>query len=230
MLSNNPLQMYIMNLYTLKDGCLMLNVKEKALFSGFLIAILMSFTGFTGKCEKISDKVLRLHVIANSDSYEDQQLKLKVRDRVLKSCEESFSLSKDLNQAILVAKNNISVMAKAAEDEIKKNGYDYKVDVQIVKMHFNTRHYNEVTLPAGKYNAVRITIGEAKGKNWWCVMFPPMCLPAAQEQKELEDVLNHDEMDVVKGGEKYEIKFKAVEIFDGIREWFESIFKILGLT
>lgn len=208
----------------------MLNIKERAILSGFLVAILMSFTGFAGKCEKISEKVLRLHVIANSNSEEDQALKLKVRDKVLKICEESFKKSEDLSQALDVANKNIYIILKAAQDEIKENGYYYNVNAEIVNMHFNTRHYSEVTLPAGNYNAVRITIGEAKGKNWWCVMFPPMCLPAAQEQKELEDVLNPEEMNIVNGGEKYEFKFKLVEILEEIREWIKCILKIFNLS
>ncbi len=207
----------------------MLSIKEKALLSGFLVSILISFAGFSGKCDRISDKVLRFHVIANSDKEEDQTLKLKVRDRVLNSCKTVFESAQNLEDAKKNAQLNIPLIAREAEDEIKNNGYNYKVDVKLVKMHFNTRYYNTVTLPAGQYFAVRVTIGSGNGRNWWCVMFPPMCLPAAQEQTELEDVLNHDEMDIVTGAQTYEFKFKAIEIFEDVRTWFKSIFSIIGI-
>lgn len=198
----------------------MFNIKEKAMISGFLVSILISFTGFSGKCQKISEKVLRLHVLANSDSEEDQNLKLKVRDRVIRSCGDRLSSSRNLEEAIQVANVNVPFIVEEAKKEIFSNGYNYDVKTEIVRMHFNTRNYGEVVLPAGKYYAVRVTIGRGKGKNWWCVMFPPMCLPAAQEKKGLGDVLNPDEVDVVQGGRKYEVKFKLVEIFEGVREWF----------
>ena len=91
-------------------------------------------------------------------------------------------------------------------------------------MYFNNRRYENVTIPAGKYDALRITIGKAEGKNWWCVMFPPMCLPAASEKNELEEVLNPDEMDLVEGEGKYKIKFKVVELVSGLKERYENIF------
>lgn len=202
----------------------MLNTKEKALLSGFFISILISFSGFCGKCEDISQKVLRLHIIANSDSIEDQDLKIKVRDSVLKNCSSIFDSKKDLSKAVKSAKENLDIILKTAKEEIKTNGYSYTVKAEVTKMYFNTRHYNEVTLPAGVYEAVRITIGEGRGKNWWCVMFPPMCLPAAEEKKELQDVLNPEELRIVEGGEKYEFKFKILEIFEEIRSWFSFMF------
>lgn len=206
----------------------MFNIKEKAILSGLLVSVLISFTGFSGRCQKISEKVLRLHVLANSDSQDDQDLKLKVRDKILKSCGEYFGSSKNLEEAMEIAKINIPLVLEEAKNEILSNGYNYDVKAEIVRMNFNTRNYGQVVLPAGRYYAVRVTIGEGKGRNWWCVMFPPMCLPAAQEKKELEDVLNPDEVDIVEGGQKYEIKFKLVEIFEGIREWFSWIFSIMS--
>ena len=202
----------------------MLNSKEKAVLSGFCIAIIVSFSGFFGKCEDISEKVLRFHIMANSDSLEDQNLKIHVRDRVLKDCEKTFRTPKNLDGAVTEAENSLDIILKSAEDEIIKRGYDYKVRVELTDMYFNTRHYNEITLPAGKYKAVRIILGKGEGKNWWCVMFPPMCLPAAQEKKELEDVLNPEELNLVESGEKYEIKFKILEIIWTIREWICSSF------
>lgn len=206
----------------------MLNNKGKALLSGFLSAVLISFSGFSGKCENISEKVLRLHIIANSDTKEDQDLKINVRDRVLKDCEKIFNSKKNLEEAVETAEENLDIIIQTANDEVKKQGYNYPIKAEVIDMYFNTRHYNEVTLPAGVYKAVRITIGNGKGKNWWCVMFPPMCLPAAQEKKELEDVLNPEELDLVEGGEKYEIKFKALEVIKSLREWFSTSFALFS--
>lgn len=202
----------------------MFNNRAKALFAGFFSAILISFSGFSEKCENISEKVLRLHIIANSNSAEDQDLKIQVRDRVLKDCRKIFCSPKNLSEATKTATENLDIITNAANNAVKSQGYNYKIRAEVIDMYFNTRHYNEVTLPAGVYKAVRITIGSGKGKNWWCVMFPPMCLPAAQEKKELGDVLNPDELDLVAGGEKYEIKFKAVEILKSIQAWLVSGF------
>ena len=98
---------------------------------------------------------------------------------------------------------------------------DYPVKVEIGQSYFNTRTYDEVTLPAGQYDAVRILIGEGEGKNWWCVMFPPMCVPAASESEELSDVLSADQMEIVQNAECYEVKFKTLEIIEEICGWFE---------
>lgn len=200
----------------------MLSFKTKALISGFIFSVLFSFLNFGCHCESISNKVLRLHIIANSDSYEDQNLKLKVRDRILKDFDSGFSEIKDLASAEKTTKENLSLIKDLAQDEILKNGYDYSVDARLVRMKFNTRVYEDVTLPAGYYDALRITIGNAKGKNWWCVMFPPMCLPAAQGEVPLSDVLNRDECSVVLGKNEYILGFKLVELFFEVQDFFEN--------
>ena len=91
-------------------------------------------------------------------------------------------------------------------------------------MYFSTRQYDSITMPAGDYDAVRVLIGTGEGQNWWCVMFPPLCLPVAQDHKQLADVLNASQMDIVEGGVKYEIKFKVVEWFEQIKATIESWF------
>ena len=98
--------------------------------------------------------------------------------------------AQDLNQAEALTEQNLQDIQKVAQEEVYRQGYDYPVKVELTNMHFNTRVYETVTLPAGEYDALRVSIGEAQGHNWWCVMFPPMCLPAAEESKELQDVLD----------------------------------------
>lgn len=202
----------------------MKNTKVKALICGFIFSVLFSFTGFFNRCDCISSKIFRLHIIANSNSKEDQDLKLKVRDRILKDFGEYFGGLNDLIAAKELTGENIEKIKKSAKDEIILNGYDYDVDACVTSMYFNNRKYGDFTIPAGKYDALRITIGQAQGKNWWCVMFPPMCLPAASSKDELEEVLNPYEMDLVEGEGKYKIKFKAVELAVELKEFFENVF------
>ncbi len=201
----------------------MLNTKTKAIICGFIFSVLFSFLNFTGKCEGISNKILRLHIIANSDTREDQELKLKVRDRVLNDFGYELQNVKDIMCAENIAMENLEKIKIIAQDEITKNGFDYCVNTEIVNMHFNTRSYENITLPAGNYNALRITIGKACGKNWWCVMFPPLCLPACSSDMCLNDVLNDSECSVVSSC-NYEIEFKIIEIFTQVNELVDEYF------
>ncbi|MCI8496647.1 MAG: stage II sporulation protein R [Clostridiales bacterium] len=186
----------------------------------FLFATLVSFTGFAQQCEGIRESVVRLHVLANSDSDADQTLKLQVRDRVLRETKGLFSEAQGEADALQRARDALPLIQKAAEDEIALRGYDYPVTVEIGQSCFNTRTYEEVTLPAGRYDAVRILIGDGAGKNWWCVMFPPMCVPAASESEELSDVLDAEQMEIVGNADRYEVKFKTLEIIEEICGWF----------
>jgi stage II sporulation protein R len=193
---------------------------RKALILAVVLMMLCTITGFAGQCETISDRVLRLHVLANSDSQEDQALKLKVRDKILECSAYMLDDAQDLNQAEALTEQNLQDIQKAAQEEVYRQGYDYPVKVELTNMHFNTRVYETVTLPAGEYDALRVSIGEAQGHNWWCVMFPPMCLPAAEESKELQDVLDPAQMEIVEGGSQYEVKFKTIEVLEDIKSWF----------
>ena len=198
---------------------------EKALLIGFVIAILFSFTSFTAfaaQCEQIPNEVFRLHVLANSDSEEDQALKLKVRDRLLDETGELFSECTTKEEAMSTAKANISYLEQVAQDEIYKQGYTYDVTVEVENTFFNNRQYDDITMPAGNYDALRVLIGEGAGQNWWCVLFPAMCLPAAEKREgmpELDDVLTDEQMSAVEGNQ-YEVKFKTVEIYESIISWF----------
>ncbi len=185
---------------------------------GIIIAISFSLMGFGQDVEEIRENVLRLHILANSDSDEDQQLKLKVRDRLLEVGGEIFENTGSKEEMISLAENNVERLTAAAKEVINENGYDYDVRIEIGETKFDERVYNEVTMPAGIYTAVNVYIGEAAGHNWWCVMFPPMCLPAAEESEELDDVLSDEQLDIVENNEKYEIRLKALEIFDSIKE------------
>ena len=174
---------------------------EAALLCAVLVASLCSVTSFASSCAQIRESVLRLHVLANSDSDADQALKLQVRDAVLEEGAHIF----------------------AARSEVMKRGYTYEVHITVSEEYFDTRTYeDEVTLPAGRYRAVRVIIGSGEGHNWWCVMFPPMCLPAAQGGVDLDGVLDGKEEKIVRSSPKYEPRFKIVEWIERLREYLRE--------
>ncbi len=192
---------------------------ELALLAAFIITCVVGTMSFASACEEIRSSVLRMHVVANSDSEEDQCLKLKVRDAVLEAGKEYFDNSESAAQAeekLVPVKDELERVAKKVVEE---NGYDYDVKVNIGNAYFPTKTYDgDVTLPAGEYEAVNVIIGSGQGHNWWCVMFPPMCLPAAESDTELNEVLSEREYEIVKSNPKFEPRFKIVE-------WYEKIIK-----
>jgi len=171
---------------------------------------------FIQTSENISQQVFRLHILANSDSEEDQSLKLKVRDKILCESEELFKNCSSLDDIISVSRNNLNYFKSIAQKCVNENGYNYDVKVYIDKEYFNTRKYNKITLPSGIYNALKIEIGSAEGHNWWCVMFPAICLPAVSDD-EINKILDEDEIALINSDDKYEIRFKIVEIYEKIK-------------
>lgn len=198
----------------------------KALALALVAALCISLCGFSGECSQIREQVLRLHVLANSDSEEDQQLKLKVRDTVVETAAGLFDTVTDKDGAIAQVEQMLPEIVAAAQQRVYDEGYDYEVKAELCHMYFTTREYETVTLPAGMYDALRITIGEGAGRNWWCVVFPPMCVSAASESAELSDVLDEEQVEIVTEPQQYEVRFKVVEIFEEIahqvRTWFSG--------
>ena len=203
-----------------KNYRLKFNVYEKSLMLGFLISVLCSIVNFSAKCNVISDKVLRLHVIANSDSAEDQNLKLKVRDSIIKFFENQNFKSREETKKF--ASDNLDKIRIISQNEILKNGFKYNVEAKVCKASFNTRVYDEIALPAGEYDSLKIIIGDGKGKNWWCVIFPPMCIPAAEkcnvDRKSYNENFSKEDKNVIENKDSYKIKFKVVELFESARE------------
>lgn len=203
---------------------------EKAIICGILVAAIAVFSSgfavFADECDDIRGKVFRLHILANSDSSADQALKLKVRDKLLEASDELFTSASDKDEAIASAKNNHDEIEEIAQNEVQEEGYDYKVNASVVNMYFSTRTYGKVTLPAGNYDALRITIGKGAGHNWWCVMFPPLCLPSASGSQKLDDVLGTTEAQAItdSGNSDYVIKFKTVELFEQAKNFISSKF------
>ena len=190
----------------------------KATAMGLCGCLLLSLCGFQAECERIADSVLRLHILANSDSDEDQALKYKVRDAVLEETEALLSEADDKGEALAAAQTLLPTVRKAAEDCLRRNGCDDAVDVELCRMYFNTRRYETGVMPAGYYQAVRVRLGEAAGRNWWCVLFPPMCVGSAEELP--DGVFNEAQEDIVTHPERYEVRFKLVEWFYDVCRWF----------
>lgn len=174
----------------------------------------------------IYENVIRLHVVANSDSEEDQVLKLKVRDSVLSVVSDMCEKNKceNVEEARAVVKEHIDEISAAAEERIAAEGYGYRVSVTLGEEKYPTRNYEELAFPGGKYISLQVKIGEGEGKNWWCVLFPPLCLSAASESSlSAEDAL----VNIGFSGEQYKIitqsdnvtynvRFKILETLDGV--------------
>ncbi len=191
----------------------------KAIITAFILSFIITQTFFTAQCEEIPENILRLHILANSDSEEDQNLKIKVRDHILKESTELFKNADNKTEAVHITKTNLKMIVKEAQQYVYSLGYDYKVSGEIVQdMYFNTREYDNYTLPAGRYDAFRIIIGEGEGHNWWCVMFPPMCFSMAEENGDLAQVLTDEQVEITENKPKYEYKFKIVEIYNELKE------------
>jgi len=190
-----------------------------------LAVFLASGAAALGRRDAIADKVVRLHVLANSDSEEDQALKLKVRDRVLERATELLEQSENRDQAEECLAEVLPELEALAAEEIAANGYDYQVTARLEETSFPTREYDGFTLPAGKYLALRVVIGEGAGRNWWCVVFPPLCTAASSEVAEtaMAAGLTEEEVGLITEEDQgYVLKFKAVEWWEQIREKWEA--------
>ena len=185
-----------------------LHLWELALLAG-LAAVLLTGALSLGEQTALSEKVVRLHVLANSDSQEDQELKLRVRDRVLAETEALLEASADRKEA----------------EEIAESGYDYPVSVRLEETAFPTRTYDGFTLPAGEYLALRVLIGASEGQNWWCVVFPPLCAAASEDVAEtaLAAGLSEDQVGLITEENRgYELRLKSVELWEKLKARLEG--------
>ena len=164
--------------------------------------------------EDISQKVLRLHIRANSDSETDQRLKLKVRDELLEETKDIFINCTSVTEAVKRTNDNLDFIQSTVNKIIKKNGFNYNCTVKTDKEYFETRKYESFTLPAGIYDALIIELGQGKGHNWWCVMFPAVCLSGCTE--DFDEVLTEEEKKLIEE-DGYIVKFKIVEIYERIK-------------
>lgn len=192
-------------------------MKKRFLFTSlFLIftVIFCTLSPVITKSESINEKVFRLHILANSNSADDQALKLKVRDRVMEVSKDIFKDCRSVEEASAAAERYKNELNQTVQSVIREYGYTYPSVVYTAKEFFDIREYDTFTLPAGIYDCLKIDIGEGQGKNWWCVLFPSVCLSGCTE--DLEETLSPDEMEMVQN-EKYIVRFKAAEIYERIK-------------
>ena len=189
----------------------------RAAVCGFIFAVLFSFTGFSAQCDLLERSVLRLHIPANSDSKIDQEIKLRVRDAVLDEAAVWYGDAENFEEALAAVCTHIDSLEEAANRVLRNENMPYRAAAEICDAYFPTRAYETGTLPAGKYRTVRISLGEAEGKNWWCVLFPSICVSGAGEI----DALPEGARDAVVTDGEMKIRFKAAELLTFLRERFD---------
>jgi len=189
-----------------------------------VLLITVSLACYQKVPQNINSKLIRFHVIANSDSTEDQELKLRVRDEILKEIGPKLETSKSREQSENILKENIDLIKSVALKEIKRNGSDYNVSVALGVSSFPVKMYSDIALPAGEYEALKVVIGNGEGKNWWCVMFPPLCfidithgITSDMTEDRLKTVLNQDEFDsILNSGSKDKLKGAVKKPIDDV--------------
>ena len=176
-----------------------------------LVLALGSFGSFARDCESVQQDVLRLHIPANSDSEYDQQLKLELRDYILAEYGTRLSAQSSLAAAEDTVRQLLPELENSCCEFLSEHGADYGARAELTDMYFTTRSYENVTLPAGTYTALRVTLGSGEGQNWWCVMFPPLCIPVAAEKSEACELL--PDALVYSSDSTTEVKFALYEFF-----------------
>ena len=192
-----------------------------SLILGLICSVFLSLGQFNAACDDLRTNVLRLHIIANSDSDFDQNLKLKVRDAVLKQSPHLFGEVYDTDEAIKTARRSAKEINAVAKSVLEENGVEYSSETTVGDSYFNTREYENFTLPAGTYKSLIITLGEGKGKNWWCVIFPEVCLPAASDV-DLSKSANENGCEIAYHKENYILRFKTVEIYEDLKNFIKN--------
>jgi len=187
------------------------------------ICVLIWIVSIVSDRQKLNEELIRLHVVANSDSREDQAVKLKVRDAVVESLQEAMADIADVEEAKAYLQENLPKIQSVANQVLTACGVEPDAVVTLAKETFDTRYYDTFKLPAGVYESLRITIGEGKGKNWWCVVFPSLCLPATSQGFEavaagagFEDAL----LGALEGEQSYEVRFYLLDLLGKLENKF----------
>ncbi len=172
--------------------------------------------------QELADKVVRLHILANSDSEEDQVLKLQVRDVVLTRAEELLRASDGRGEAEVMLREHLRELTQVAQTAVQEQGYGYSVRTELANTVFPTREYEDFSLPAGNYLALRVIIGEGEGKNWWCVVFPPLCSQSSADlaRTAMAAGLSQSDVALLEEDGGYVLKFKSIEIWEWLRRKF----------
>ena len=167
------------------------------------------FITFSQNCEDVCNEVLRLHIPANSNSVEDQKIKLELRDYLLS---DEFGECESLNSAEELATEKLSEIEHKCTEFLSQRGFDYGAKAELVSMYFTTREYDRLILPAGKYKAIRVTLGKGEGENWWCVIFPQLCLPAVSEKPQQQNSTSDEVLETFGKPQRVTVKFALYEL------------------
>ena len=203
-----------------------INIKrDKLILSSVAIFLSIYFafscTYFACASQSVREDVVRLHILANSNSSFDQEIKLKVRDALLQEDFCFFGEVLTVENAEECFEQSKGKVIKVCEKVLEENGIKYNAAIFLEKEYYETRCYGSLTFPAGEYLSLKIILGEGKGENWWCVMFPPLCVPAAadvaSDKETASQYLSEGGETVVNGDGKYTVKFKIVEIFEELK-------------
>ena len=195
-------------------------VAHVALAAGLVLAIAVSgwLGPFSAACASLRQDTLRLHVQANSNSEEDQALKLMVRDEVLQTAQTLFAGLPDQQAALETARAHLQDFQRAAERVVREEGSNQTVRVYVTNMYFPTTAYEAFTLPAGRYDALRVELGDHAGRNWFCVLYPALCLSAAQPAEYPEAA----QQEILENSRGYEVRFAALEAVERLEEWLHE--------
>jgi stage II sporulation protein R len=199
---------------------------EIALCAGLIAALLISATAAYAN-PGLDEKLIRLHVVAASDSEEDQQLKLAVRDEMLSALTEPMDGVTDVAEARRVIAENIPALEAHLRGYLDEQGFHQTVEVSLGREAFPTREYATFALPAGPYTSLRVTLDGGGGENWWCVVFPPLCASSAMKRLPSEEAhaagLTEEDVNLItQADDVYVVKFKMAEWFGGVRNWFNK--------
>ena len=184
-----------------------------------LIALCITLcTGLWARAQqqKLSGELVRLHVIAASDSDADQALKLRIRDRALMHLTPLLDRAQSVDDARAVIESELPHLEKLANDEIAAAGFDYSAAAALSPERYPTREYMGFALPAGSYLSLRITLGGGEGQNWWCVVFPPLCMTAVEERDSIATLSENSKKLIFAEEEEYILKFRLIEFFESI--------------
>ena len=198
----------------------------------FIYIFLLSINYTQAVSLNLSDSVFRLHIIANTDSSDDQELKLKVRDNIIDYMNTLTENTSNKDEVISIASNHLNTFKEIALNTIKDNGYNYNVNIEIGNFYFPTKSYSNISFPAGNYDALKIEIGKAIGQNWWCVLFPPLCfvnsttgIVPEDSKNILKENMDSESYKLINEGNNNEtntsdikIKFKIIEFFNNLKK------------
>lgn len=195
-----------------------MNNLKKAFICAFVLSCLLSFFSFSNTAQNISNKVLRFHIPANSNSSFDQSVKLKVKDYIFNYVTDLLSESKSYKESEKIIINNIDDIKNRTNRLLKEMNVNYKAEAKVIKDYFKTREYDTFTLPAGEYTALRIILGEGKGENWWCALYPSLCINSSLSANELTE----NEAMLIENKEENKVSFLIYEWFLEIIKFFDN--------